>query len=66
MEMEVSRNEREREILETMKELINSMKFSSSVQQIVEFYGLLEELAMSRGLSKTQIDIRRNLEKQNS
>jgi len=66
MEPEVSRNEREREILETMKELINSMKFSSSVQQIVEFYGLLEELAMSRGLSKTQIDIRRNLEKQNS
>lgn len=66
MEMEVSRNERERELLESMKELVNSMKFSSSVQQIVEFYGLLEELAMSRGLSKTQIDIRRNIEKQNS
>lgn len=59
-----SKNEREREILEELKELINAMKFSSSIQQIVDIYALLEELAISRGLSKVQIDIRRNLEKQ--
>ena len=60
----ISKNEREREILEELKELINAMKFSSSIQQIVDIYALLEELAISRGLSKVQIDIRRNLEKQ--
>jgi hypothetical protein len=60
----ISKNEREREILEELKEAINAMKFSSSIQQIVDIYALLEELAISRGLSKVQIDIRRNLEKQ--
>lgn len=55
----VSKNEKERELIKKLKKELDEMKFSSSVDQVTTFLENFEEFIKSRGISKTQIDLRR-------
>lgn len=51
----------EAEILQMLKEKLNSMKFFSSATQFAEIYLLLEELMELRHVSKNQVSIKLKL-----
>jgi hypothetical protein len=56
--MSVDEEKTVRDLIKQIKEKADGMKFSSSAEQFVEIYMLLEELMTIRQVSKNQVDIK--------
>jgi hypothetical protein len=62
--MNMTKGQKERELVQKMKKLLDGMKFQTSPSQVSEFLEVFEEFYKLKGVSKAQIVIKKSKKRQ--